>query len=68
MFSGAAQTISEDRKEVRQVLERPAGSLIAVQPKQRSLGLASIFKIRELNVLLALLIVGALISLVRILA
>jgi ribose transport system permease protein len=45
------------------VLERPAGSLMAVQPKQRSLALASIFKIRELNVLLALLIVGALISL-----
>jgi ribose transport system permease protein len=34
-----------------------------MEPKQRSVRLASIFKIRELNVLLALLIVGALISL-----
>ena len=45
------------------MLQRPARSVIAMEPKQRSVRLASIFKIRELNVLLALLIVGALISL-----
>jgi hypothetical protein len=45
------------------VLQRPARSVIAMEPKQQSVRLASIFKIRELNVLLALLIVGALISL-----
>jgi ribose transport system permease protein len=37
--------------------------MIAAEPKERSFGLASVFRIRELNVLLALLIVGALISL-----
>jgi hypothetical protein len=33
--------------------------MIAAEPKERSFGLASVFRIRELNVLLALLIVGA---------
>jgi len=61
--TGAAQVRREEVQGGAQVLQRPARSVIAMEPKQRSVKLASIFKIRELNVLLALLIVGALISL-----
>ena len=45
------------------MLDAQAGQKLVTNKAQGSFNLASIFKIRELNVLLALLVVGALISL-----